>query len=57
MPTYLKHDESVRAGMTSPIPPTHKKLYQAEEDDGDFVVVVPGNGNGTDKYNNHDDKA
>jgi hypothetical protein len=45
--------------VTSPIPPTHKKMYsyQVEEDDREFVVVIPGNGNGTDKYNGRDDEV
>jgi hypothetical protein len=28
MPTYLKRDESVRGGVTLPIPPTHKHTTQ-----------------------------
>jgi hypothetical protein len=28
-----------------------------EENNGEFVVVVPGEGDGADKYNNHNDKA
>jgi hypothetical protein len=28
MPTYLKRDESVRGGLTLPIPPTHKNTTQ-----------------------------
>jgi hypothetical protein len=43
--------------VTSPIPPTHKNLYQAEEDNGEFVLVVPGNGNGADKYDNRNNEA
>jgi hypothetical protein len=49
MPAYLKHDESVRGSVTLPIPPTHKKLYQAEEDNEEFIVVIPGNGDGADE--------
>ncbi len=43
--------------MTSPIPPHIKKSYQAEEDNGEFVVVVPGDGDGADEYDDRDDKA
>ncbi len=40
-----------------PIPPHIKKLYQAEEDDREFVLVVSGNGNGADEYNNCNNEA
>ncbi len=43
--------------MTSPTPPTHKKMYQGEEDDGEFVIVLPGNGNGVDKYDDRNNEA
>jgi hypothetical protein len=32
-------------------------MYQGEEDGGEFVVLVPGDGDGTDKYHNCDDEA
>jgi hypothetical protein len=32
-------------------------LYQVEEDNGEFVVVIPGNGNGTDKYDDRNDEG
>ncbi len=40
----------MRGGVTLPIPPV-------EEDDMEFVIVVPGDGNDADKYDNHDNKA
>jgi hypothetical protein len=48
MPTYLKRDKGVRGDVTLPLPPTHKKMYQAEEDDGEFVIVVSGDGDDAD---------
>jgi hypothetical protein len=32
-------------------------LHQAEEDDREFVVIIPGDGDGTDEYDDHGDKA
>jgi hypothetical protein len=32
-------------------------MYQVEEDNNEFVVVVPGNGDGADEYDNRDDEA
>jgi hypothetical protein len=32
-------------------------LYQAEEDNREFLVVVPGDGDGADEYNNRNNEA
>jgi hypothetical protein len=32
-------------------------MYQVEEDNGEFILIIPGDGDYADKYDNHDDKA